>query len=192
MENVSVLKAQEFLRSNNGRIFLMVFLILALMSAAFSLTWWLTAPKVSEVTTQPVSKPTTAPPPAPPGTAVEEKDADTFEIYQSKDPFEPLLATQTQQPGAPASPGTPISTPGAAPAPPLAGPVGKTQITLMDIYTENNVKFASIQVGSTLYKAKEGETFATNYKLVSAGTDSATILYGDDSATLKIGETIFK
>lgn len=188
MENASVLKAQEFLRSNNGRIFLMVFLILALMSAAFSLTMWLTAPKVSEVTTQPVSKPTTAPPPAVPGTAVEEKDADTFEIYQSKDPFEPLLATQTQQPGVPASPGTPVSTPGAAPT----APASKTQITLMDIYTENNVKFASIQVGSTLYKVKEGETFATNYKLVSAGTDSATILYGDDSATLKIGETIFK
>jgi hypothetical protein len=62
----------------------------------------------------------------------------------------------------------------------------------MDVFTENNVKFASIQVGSTLYKVKEGETFSTSYKLVSAGTDTATILYGDDSATLKIGESVFK
>jgi hypothetical protein len=187
MENVSVLRTQQFLKSSNGKILLMVILVLIMMGAAFSLTMWLTAPRVSEVTTEPIPKPQTVPPPASPGTSAEEKGADSFEIYQSKDPFDPLVGAQASQP-APASPGATPAAPGATPS----APVGRTQITLMDIFTENNVKYASIQVGSTLFKVTEGETFSTSYKLVSAGTDTATILYGDDNATLKIGESVFK
>lgn len=184
--NVGTLKAQEFLKSDQGKLILIIILTLICAGSAFAITMWLTSAKAPRVVSQPVTKPTTTPPPTLPSTGVEEgKEVETFEIYQSKDPFDPLIVKQST----PAQPGT--TTPGESTVP--AAPVaGKNQITLLEIFTENNVEFASIQVGSTIYKVKEGESFASNYKLVSIGSDKATILYGDDSATLKIGETIFK
>ncbi len=185
--NTSVLKAQDFLKSDQGKLVLMLVLILLLAASAFFITMRLTTPKATRVISKPVDKPVEIPPTTKPPTATEEeKKSDTFEIYQSKDPFEPLIV---QQPAVPAQPG--VTTPGdiTTPAVPVSN---KNQITLLEVFTEDNIKYASVQVGSTVYKVKEGEAFASNYKLVSIGSDTVTILYGDDSATLKIGETIYK
>lgn len=133
----------------------------------------------------PVASPTVEPSPtAPP--------EETFEVFESKDPFRPLVTAGAP----PAAPGTTPAPGGATPAPGAtagaaggAAPTGGTRVQLVDIIDGNQ---AQVRVGSTVHTVSPGEEFAGNFKLVSIQGNCATLLHGDDRFTLCEGEEVFK
>lgn len=136
-----------------------------------------------------------APPAAPP-----EPPTETFEVFESKDPFRPLVlpptlggtgtSTGTTSSGGTTSGGTTTSTGGGAAG--GAAPTGGQQVTLLDVFSDGAANKAQIKVGSTVYTVVVGETFATNFKLVSISGTCTTLLHGDDKFTLCEGEQVFK
>ncbi len=108
-----------------------------------------------------------------------------YEIYENKDPFQPLygpgattrtVTTTTTTTGTAAGGGTTTTT-----------TTAQTQVKLIAI--SNGL--ATINTGGTDYTdLKAGDTFAGSYKVLTIGTGSVTILYGDNQYTLYLGETI--
>ena len=150
----------------------------------------------------------TAPtPPAPP--AEESPPEETFEVFESKDPFRPLVVAATAggtgtaagtdtTAGTTTSPtsGTSPTTGGTAPSGPGAAggaaPSGGQRVQLIDVFEEDGQQKAQVKVGSTVYTVTIDETFAGSYKLVSVSGNCATFLHGDDKFTLCEGEEVIK
>ncbi|MDQ4095227.1 MAG: hypothetical protein M3174_03350 [Actinomycetota bacterium] len=132
----------------------------------------------------------------------------TFEVFASRDPFDPLLTAdaggETGDTGDTGDTGEEPTDTGEEPtdtdgdgdiddddAPP-GGTDGETveghSVSVIAI-TENG---ASIQVDDVVYEVGEGETFAENFELLSTSGECATVLYGDDQFTVCEGEEILK
>lgn len=150
-------------------------------------------------------RPVTVATPAPSPSAAPE----TFEVFESKDPFRPLVVagaaggTGTTAGGTTAggttsggtTSGTSGSTSGSTAGTGAAGgaaPSGGQRIQLVDVFTDNGTTKAQVKVGSTVFTVAPGETFATNFKLLSISGNCATLLHGDDKFTLCEGEEVFK
>ena len=102
-----------------------------------------------------------------------------YEIYENKDPFTPLI-------GAAGAPKTIVTTTTTD----ATGVVTSSSaaVKLLTIPLGNS---AAIEVNGTLHEGlKAGDTFANNFRLISLGTGSVVIQYGDNQYTLYLGETI--
>ena len=151
-------------------------------------------PSASPTATGGGSTPAASPSPAASPTTVPE----TFEVFESKDPFRPLVVA-----AAPPATGDGAA-PGPAPAPspsPGAGaggapaPSGGTVIELLDIIDAaeaGGTAKAQVRIGSTVYTVAPGETFASTFKVLSISGTCATMLNGDDKFTVCEGEQIVK
>ncbi len=112
-----------------------------------------------------------------------------LQFSQPRDPFRPLIVaggiiitdgtTDTTDPTDPIDPEVTI---------PIEGIVVK----LLDIYDLAGVLRARIEVVGVEYDVGVGDTFATNFKIVSLDQDSAVILFGDNAFELQIGQEIIK
>lgn len=168
-----------------------------------------------EVTDLPEARPVPTVPPEAPPTPAPEAPPETFEVFESKDPFRPLVVA-----GAPAGSTVTAGTAGAgttggtttggtttggtttggttggtgaggAPAP--SGGSGQGQrVALLDIMEKDGQTQAQIKVGSTVHTVSVGEVFAGNFKLVSVSGNCATLLHGDDKFTVCEGEEVIK
>lgn len=97
-----------------------------------------------------------------------------YEIYENKDPFQPLTGPGAEQ----AITTTTVTT-----------PTGLARVTVVSITSDGSS--ANFTVDGTSYSnVRAGETFATYFKLVSISTNSVVILYGDSEYTLYLGETL--
>ncbi|MEO7803559.1 MAG: hypothetical protein ABIS18_03760 [Actinomycetota bacterium] len=132
---------------------------------------------------------------------------ETFEVFEAKDPFRPLVVA-----GAPASSGSGSGTSGTTGSTGSTGsgsgaagstgsgsgaaggaaPTGGQRIQLLDVFTDKGATKAQIKVGSTVFTVSVGEVFASNFKLISISGTCATLLHGDDKFTLCEGEEVFK
>ena len=135
---------------------------------------------------------------------------ETFELFASKDPFEPLIdetpaATGTTAPGTTTPPAT--TTPGTTDpgttdpgttdpgtTDPGAGgqAVGGHTVRLVDVFSQDGSPRAQVSVDGSVYTVAEGETFADSFQLTSVSGTCATMLFGDDQFTLCEGEEILK
>lgn len=113
-------------------------------------------------------------------TPTEPGKVEGYEIYENKDPFKPLAGKGS---------GTTSQTVTTTTTTPGGGTTSTSaQVTLVTIPLGQS---ASIEVNGTLYEGlKEGDTFATNFKLISIGTGSVIIQYGDNQYTLYLGEAL--
>ena len=125
----------------------------------------------------------------------------TFQVYGTKNPFEPVIqieadTTTTSQPkttttGATPGPTTTTIVPSNNPGP------GQT-VTLIDVYRNSaGVTKAHVQVGSVVYDVGEGATFAGGaYRVVSldvsGGKSCGQFLYGDSAFRLCQGQQTLK
>jgi hypothetical protein len=136
--------------------------------------------------------------------AAAEPPPETFEVFESKDPFRPLIVEQTAAAGGTANAatgagggtssnanggGTATGSTGAGGAP---APSGGQRVTLLDVLDEGGTTKAQVKVGSTVYKVASGEVFADNFKVVSISGNCVTLLHGDDKFTLCEGEEVIK
>ncbi len=132
-------------------------------------------------TTTPTARPTVTPTASPTGVP------ESFEVFEGKDPFRPLVSAG------------PIGGVGGTPAPggspgPTGGPTGGDgqRVTLVSISGSGNNRVAVVIVDGTEYEVSEGETFADSYRLKSLTAECGTFVFGDEQFTLCEGQEVFK
>lgn len=142
---------------------------------------------------------TPPPPPAAPAPAGTEP-VETFEVFTTKNPFTPLVAsepiveTPAFSPPAPSGEAAPVATtPAPAPAPtpapapsvtaPTPDPVGASggsataprpqqRVAVLEVFTDAaGAPRASVRVNDTVYDVGQGERFATSYQVVELAVD---------------------
>lgn len=112
----------------------------------------------------------------------------TFEMFAPKDPFASLVSGAPSEVAGSGSNARDSST-----APGLGGEsVGGHRVRLVDVFEDKGEERAQLQVDSTVYTVGVGDTFADNFKLLSASGDCASMLFGDDQFSLCEGEEILK
>ncbi len=126
----------------------------------------------------------------------DEGTVETFEVFAPRDPFDPLVS-DTEGGGVPDSGGGggPVAGGDGIDRPAARDPgqtIGTHRVRVVDVFEQYGSNQAQIQVDGTVYTVAEGETFADNFRLVSASGRCATILFGDDEFTLCEGEEILK
>lgn len=137
--------------------------------------------------------------------AIADPPVETFEVFTTKNPFTPLVATGGAAAGADTrtDPGT-----GTAPATGTGSgtgtgttnggstePVSSQRVALLEVFTDIDGKvMGSVRVNDTVYEVTEGQTFASSYQAVtlSVADGSGVFLYGDDRFTLSEGEELLK
>ena len=133
---------------------------------------------------------------------------ETFEVFASRDPFDPLVsdaaASGGEETGGSTSTfiggggGSGDSGDGGTGGGSGSGSgdgsstVGGHRVRVVDVYRAKQGPTAQVEVDSTVYTASEGERFADNFELVNASGQCATMLFGDDQFTLCEGEEILK
>lgn len=132
-----------------------------------------TTPPRATGTARPSAAPTASP------TAVPE----SFEVFEGKDPFRPLVV---QGPIG----GTPAPTSSAPPS--SGGATGSQRVTLVDISGSGSSRTATVEVDSTEYRVREGQTFAGSYRVKDLTSDCGTFVFGDESFTLCVGQEVLK
>lgn len=66
-------------------------------------------------------------------------------------------------------------------------------VTLVDVFLDGDgTPVAVVQVDSTLYEVRRGDTFGQNFQVISIDPPCVTLLYGDDAFTLCEGERTLK
>jgi len=113
-----------------------------------------------------------------------------FQFSQPRDPFRPLIVAGgiiITDPGT-----TDTTLPDGTTDTTIPATVDGIVVRLLDIYEIGGVFRARIEVVGVEYDVGVGETFATNFKIVSLDTDSAVILFGDNAFELLIGQEIIK
>lgn len=70
-------------------------------------------------------------------------------------------------------------------------PTGK-RVSLLEIRDEGGVKKAVLTVDGQTYTVGVGDTFATDFKVISLATSSGVFMYRDSVFTLAVGQSIIK
>lgn len=131
-------------------------------------------------------------------TSTAESQSDgTFKIDEYKDPFRPRIQAETTgtATGTTTSTGTgTTTTSGGQTATSSGGTEGGAKVLeVQDIFNENGVDYASIKYIATVYKVKEGDRVDESpYQVLTIGSDSVVLLYGDRRIEVSEGETILK
>jgi hypothetical protein len=134
----------------------------------------------------PTSPSTSAPRPSasPTPTASPTGVPESFEVFEGKDPFRPLVSAGSIG-------GTPA--PGGSPGP-TGGPTGSggQRVTLVSISGSGANRVAVVIVDGTEYEVSEGETFAGSYRVKSLTAECGTFVFGDEQFTLCVGQEVLK
>ena len=142
----------------------------------------------------PITAPTFAPRPGATATATPTPGAtappETFEVFEGKDPFRPLV-TDTAAGGGGGGGGLAPS-PGATEQPSSGGTSGSQRVTLIDISGSGANRTATVEVNSTEYQVKEGDTFAESYRVKDLTSTCGTFVFGDEQFTLCVGQEVLK
>jgi hypothetical protein len=157
------------------------------------------------VTSRPAPAPTTT-------TTARPAPAETFEVFGSKNPFQPpngapgaaggAGTTATTAPGGGGGAGgTGSGTATTIPATDGGGgasgsgtaPRASQRVALLDVYQLSGATVADVRVNSTVYThLAPGEQFAGSYKVVSLQGTCGSFLFGDERFRLCKGEEVLK
>ncbi|MFH1329280.1 MAG: hypothetical protein ABIJ48_01270 [Actinomycetota bacterium] len=137
-----------------------------------------------------------------------------FRVAQPRDPFAPLVTapttttvpgettTTTGDEGTTTTAGTDSTTSTSSSTTTTTGagsttsttsdtPVGK-RVSLLEIRDQGGVKEAVLTVDGQTYTVGVGDTFATDFKVISLATSSGVFMYRDSVFTLAVGQSIIK
>jgi hypothetical protein len=161
----------------------------------------------ADATTKPAAKQPTR---STAGPAAEDlAPTDSFEVFETRDPFQPPIDVTPTTPSTPTSPttagtaqtttGTGVAkpppsdaTPSTTAAPSFDPGVGQS-VAVLDVFIDTSgTQQARVRVGSTVYTVGVGDTFATSYKVVSLNEPCGQFLFGDSPFQLCEGEETIK
>ena len=106
----------------------------------------------------------------------------SFDDLSGKDPFRPLVASGGV---------TPVPSPGSSPGS-TGGATGSQRVTLIAISGSGTSRTATVEVNSTEYQVKEGDTFAGSYRVKDLTANCGTFVFGDETFTLCVGQEVLK
>jgi len=135
--------------------------------------------------------------------------SESFEVFNTKNPFTPLInpaggggTTGTTVAGGGTTGGgttgggtsaTTVAGGGGAAGGAATEPRRSQRVALLNVYTKNGKTVADVRVNDTVYTALvPGQTFATNFKVVSLQGQCGTFLFGDERFQLCEGEEVLK
>jgi hypothetical protein len=105
---------------------------------------------------------------------------DSYQLYEFKDPFRPLEASEST---------SSASTTGSESQSTSSGEI----LELKEIFQQEGSYYARIQYGSIEYiVTKDDQIGNSPYKVIEITSSNVTLLYGDDQIVLSIGEQIIK
>jgi len=106
-------------------------------------------------------------------------------VFTGRDPFVPLIVAATSPVSGGSSPTVaPAGAPSSAPGGGSSQTIGGHTVVLDDIFTDNGVQKAQVEVDGTVYTVAPGDSFASSYQLVSISGSCGDFLFGDQSFTL--------
>jgi hypothetical protein len=125
---------------------------------------------------------------------------ETFQVFAPRDPFEPVVISGGATGSGTSSTSSSTPSPGTSTTTDTSGSsnsdgstaVSGHRIKLIDTFPQGGGEKARIQVDDTVYTVAPGETFATNFKLLSIQNKCITAFFGDDQFSLCEGEEILK
>lgn len=138
----------------------------------------------------------------------------SFEVFNTKNPFTPLINPAVTGGGGGGTTGTTVpggtggttggTTAGGTTATTVAGGGGASggaateprrsqRVALLNVYTKNGKTVADVRVNDTVYTAlAPGQTFASNFQVVSLQGNCGTFLFGDERFQLCEGQEVLK
>jgi hypothetical protein len=139
---------------------------------------------------------------------------ETFEVFSTKNPFEPLIVVGTggTGTGGTGTGGTPTTAgPGGTVPPDGSGttptttagdgasgggatePRSRERVTLVDLFDgDDGERTATVRVNDTVHTVTAGDQFADRYQVVSLGEECGDFLFGDSPFELCVGEETLK
>jgi hypothetical protein len=97
------------------------------------------------------------------------------EVFTPRNPFQRVI----------------IPAPASAAEEPATSADDENTLTLLEIIEENGVRKAVLRLGATTYTLAAGEQLgSTPWQVVTVGTSSATMLYGDSQIVLTVGQGV--
>jgi hypothetical protein len=130
----------------------------------------------------------------PGGSPGAKEPVETYQVFASRDPFQPVIENGSKGAGVDAGEvmgDNPITEPRDEPRANNDDVQGHA-VTLVDVFRQDGKNKAQVEVDAEGFNLSEGEVFAENFQLVSTSGSCATLLYGDDQFTLCEGEEILK
>lgn len=141
-------------------------------------------------------------------TVVDSLPIETFQVFLSRDPFEPVLPEIVSGgggggdgnggPGDPGGPGGGDGGNGGTGSDPLCEDAGAQAtcegltVTLIDVIDDQNGPRIIVQVEDTLYEVTVGSVFAGSFRVLAITPPCADLLFGDDTFTLCQGDRVLK
>lgn len=127
-------------------------------------------------------------------------DGDTIVIGDGDDdPSDPADPSDPTDPSDPSDPGDPDDPSTPSPGAECEGNEDEAVcdghvLSLLEITTQNGEQIAVIQVDTTVYEVREGETFAGSFHLLQIDPDRQRVegLFGDADFRLRVGERTLK
>ena len=85
----------------------------------------------------------------------------------------------------------PTPTPGST-ARPSDGDGETKRVTLLDIFTSDGERMATVEVDGQEFTVAEGDMFADNFRAIELTKRCGTFVFGDERFTLCIGQEVLK
>lgn len=202
-------RIKEFLQSARGRQVIIASLagalFLILLVVVFLIYSKGTKPSqqatATKTTTSSATSQVTTETPSDGEAPIEDDFSESYEVYEIRDPFKPLSVSTTaasttstaSATGAAASSSTTsTASPGGSESTSTVSSTSQP-LALENIFTRDGVLLAQIKYGSNVYELKSGDRVGDSpFQLTQIGSDSVTLLYGDDQIVLRKGEEIYK
>lgn len=121
----------------------------------------------------------------------------SFDVFTTKNPFQPLVASSTVSDQTTTNTSPPLDDTGGsttATIPADQAPAAGTPVSVLEVTDATGEVTARVQVGSEVYTVKVGDTFATSYRVVSLDLASSCgqFQYGDSTFDLCAGQQTLK
>jgi len=111
----------------------------------------------------------------------------TSDGFEGRDPFQPLLVVDGDGDGGPGPTPTPTGT-----ARPTDGDGETKTVALLDIFTADGERMATVEVDGQEFTVVEGDVFADNFRVIELTKRCGTFVFGDERFTLCIGQEVRK
>lgn len=117
---------------------------------------------------------------------------DDYPVGQPRDPFQPLITTPPPDETSTTSAGGTTTTSAGGTTTTTGDQPSGVRVTLWEIRSEQSGLVAVVEVDGVSHTVEVGDTFATDFKVVSLTSNAGVFTYKGNAFTLAVGQSILK